>query len=408
MSYDVLVAGGGAGGVAAALGAARSGAKVLLAERYGFLGGAATNAGVLAYCGLFERGDTAVPAVGGAADLILSEMRALGCETTPFQSRTSGNWLVMLDPEVTKLAFDRVLMAHDVTVLHHVLATSDDNLVSVTLTGLEGPQRVTARAFVDATGNAQLASSAGIPCRDGNGDGQIQALSCPIRVGGLPEGLTLDRDLLRDALADYSQTGAYPVARDNAGFIGRIPGSSDVWWMIIDHPLPAFTSHALSRAERHARAAARDYVAVLRDTHPGCGNATLLATGPQVGIRESRHPKARAQVTEHCLTEGKTHEHGIARAAWPMENHTQIGRPTFVPVGGPGFAHIPLDALRAQGHDNLYYAGRLIGADPLAYGSIRVMGTAFATGEAAGVAAAMPGSDVAAIQEKLRNSGALI
>ena len=69
------------------------------------------------------------------------------------------------------------------------------------------------------------------------------------------------------------------------------------------------------------------------------------------------------------------------------EDHSIPGKPTYHSVGGDGFADIPLDCLRAKGLDNVFYAGRLIGADDMAYGSIRVMGTAFATGEAAGRAA---------------------
>ena len=87
--YDVIVAGGGAGGVGAALGAAKAGARVLLVEKYGFLGGAATNAQVLAYCGFFLQGPEPIKAVGGAADLVLEELRKLGLNCDPFQSPTT-------------------------------------------------------------------------------------------------------------------------------------------------------------------------------------------------------------------------------------------------------------------------------------------------------------------------------
>jgi hypothetical protein len=78
----------------------------------------------------------------------------------------------------------------------------------------------------------------------------------------------------------------------------------------------------------------------------------------------------------------------VARAAWPIEDHAVPGKPVYESIGGAGYADIPLDCLRAKGLDNLYYAGRTIGADAAAYASVRVMGTAFATGEAAGRAAA--------------------
>ncbi len=91
-------------------------------------------------------------------------------------------------------------------------------------------------------------------------------------------------------------------------------------------------------------------------------------------------------MTAEDLLSGRRRGDGVARAAWPIEDHSVPGKPIYREIGGEGFADIPLDCLRAKDVDNLFYAGRLIGADPLAYGSIRVMGTAFATGEAAGKA----------------------
>lgn len=88
-THDVIVAGGGAGGVGAALGAKAEGAKVLLVEKYGFLGGAATNAQVLAYCGFFLQGKDPIKVVGGVADLVLDELRRLGLDCNPFRSPTT-------------------------------------------------------------------------------------------------------------------------------------------------------------------------------------------------------------------------------------------------------------------------------------------------------------------------------
>ena len=154
-------------------------------------------------------------------------------------------------------------------------------------------------------------------------------------------------------------------------------------------------------------------IAALRTTVPGFERAWLAQTGPQIGVRETRHPAARDAVTRDDIVRGRHRADGIARGAWPIELHAEAGKPVYEAVGGEGYFHVPLDALHAAGVDNLWYAGRVIGSDPMAYGSIRVMGTSFATGEAAGVAAAMTadtglGPDAAAVRDRLLDCGALI
>lgn len=391
-NYDVIVAGGGAGGVGAALGAAGAGARVLLVEKYGFLGGAATSSNVLAYCGFFQQGPEPVKAVGGVADLVLHELASLGLSCAPFRSPTTHNWIILLEPEAVKLALDRVLAACGVHLLLHTrvaaVTRTADRLQSVTLAGMDGRRRVAAESFVDATGDANLALIAGLPCRTGNGESHLQAATGPIRVGGRDKTVPIDREKIVEAFKEYNKTGAHPTARPDGGIFAEVPVTGDMWWMMYDHKMADLTSESFTQAEQAARSAASDYVRVLRENVPGFEGAYLLQTGPQIGIRESRHPPARYELTGEDLLSGRLRPDGVARAAWPIEDHAIPGRPAYKSIGGNGYADIPMDCLRARGLDNLYYAGRTIGADSAAYASIRVMGTAFATGEAAGAAAA--------------------
>src|SRR5690606_9216686 len=124
-----------------------------------------------------------------------------------------------------------------------------------------------------------------------------------------------------------------------------------------------------------------------------------------------RRPFSRADVTERDVVEGLRHADGIGRGSWPMEVHEAPGRARFVEVGGEGYFDIRAGAIEAAEIENLRLAGRVIGADAKAYGSVRVMGTAFATGHAAGISAALEadgGSDVATLQARLKEQGALI
>lgn len=410
--YDVVVAGGGAGGVGAALGASRAGARTCLVEKYGFLGGAATTSLVCGYCGFFQQGQQPVPAVAGAGDLVLEELRRLGVDCRPFYVETSGNWIIVLEPERVKLALDRVLAAHGVDVLLHTqvaaVARTDVRIEAVTLEGVEGRFHVAAEAFVDATGDANLSRLADVAIRTGDGRGRFQKASAPIRVGGISPDVKIDRAAIAAAIETYNPTGKYPVARTNGGAYTRLPGGGEMWWMIIDLPLTDLSSRTFSRAERSMRAMAQEYVDLLRQKVPGFENAYLVQTGPQIGVRESRHPAARCELTADDLLTGRQREDGVARAAWPAEVHGEAGEPIFRSIGGVGYAHVPLDALRAKDVGNLYFAGRVIGADPVAYASVRVMGTAFATGEAAGVASANPGLDGRKVGMRVLELGGIV
>ena len=412
--YDVVVVGAGAGGIAAAVGAARTGARTLLVERYGFMGGAATNAQVLAYCGFFARGETARQMVSGVGQDLLLELKALGVDIAPIVSK-SGYWIIMLDPEATKLGFDRLVRGNALDVrLHTRLMGAEvegDRIRSVTLVDHSGITTVEAGAFVDASGEATLATLAGVPLsQPGGADAHLQAASFPIRIGGVPDDVVFDRKIMAELIAEHNKTAEMPILRADGGVVSRLPLSNDMWWMAIDLETDGITAESLTEVEFKARELAWLNLEVLR-RHPGFEKAYLVSTGPQMGIRETRRPFSRADVVEQDVVDGRRHEDGIARASWPMEVHEFPGKARFVDIGGEGFFDVRAGAIEAAEIANLRLAGRVIGADPRAYGSIRVMGTAFATGHAAGVSAALAAvghTDVATLRKTLEGQGAVI
>lgn len=416
-AYDVVVAGGGAGGVGAAIGAAQAGARVALVEKYGFLGGAATNAQVLAYCGFYHQGDTPIKAVSGVGEQLLDEMRKLGVDCAPYHSPTTSNWIVLLDPEKLKVALDRLLAAHGVDVMLHSRVAAAERTGSaierVTVAAMDGRFHLSARSYVDASGDANLALVSGVPMRVGDGEGRVQAYTMPLRIGGIAPGTKINRDEMRAAVDVYNSENEHQIHRTDGGIYTRVPTSTDFWWLIIDRDMPDLSWQSFTRAEQSAREMGLALVDVLRKSVSGFEGAWMAQTGPQIGVRETRHPAARYEVCHDDVVSGRLHPDGVARAAWPIELHSEAGKPIYEHIGGAGYYHIPLDALQAQGLDNLWYAGRVIGADPKAYGSTRVMGTAFATGEAAGVAAALTAKNGAApeaaeVRTVLEKNGALI
>ena len=414
-NFDVVVIGGGAGGCSAAVAAARAGARTLLVERYGFLGGAATNAQVLSYCGFFTSAPDPAETIGGVGRELLNGLAGLGFEAGPVRSK-SGNWIVMIDAEAVKLVLDRLVLGSGAALHLHTrlvaVRREGARIEAVTLADHRGMRDVQARAFVDASGEASVAAFAGVPLSQPGGTGaHLQPASFPLRIGGVAADAAFDRARLTGLIETYNRDAEMPILRHDGGVLMRLPASQDFWWMAIDLDTDGVSGADLARAETSAREQAWRFVAVLR-RHPGFEKAYIASTGPQIGIRETRRPRSRRDMTGQDGLDGRRDPAGIARASWPMEVHEAPGRSRFVPIGGAGFFDIPHGALEAEGVDNLWLAGRVIGADAEAYGSVRVMGTAFATGQAAGLSAAMfaadSACDIIALRRGLAAQGAIL
>jgi hypothetical protein len=390
--YDVVVVGGGAAGIAAALGASQCGARTLLVERYGFLGGAATNANVLSYCGFYTAGDAPRRVVGGAGAAVLDALAARGLDVAPIRA-PSGNWIVMLDPEALKVALDHVVGAHTIDGRLHCMLVGAHRAVSgiaaVTLYDHAGRFDVEATAFVDASGDADLGFAAGVPTvADDAAPRPRQLASYPVRIGGVPPNVVVDRAALRALMEHFEGGDERAHVRSNGGHFLRLPRSQELWWMGVDLATDGLDSADLANAERAGRDLVWQFLELLRARMPGFEHAYLCSSGPQLGIRDTRQLETRYRLTDDDVLSGRLREDGIACGCWPAELHAGTGGPTFQAVGGDGYYHVPLGALHAVGVDNLLVAGRAIGSDLRAYGSLRVMGTAFATGQAAGIAAA--------------------
>jgi hypothetical protein len=168
-----------------------------------------------------------------------------------------------------------------------------------------------------------------------------------------------------------------------------MPISGDVITYLADEGYDARDAADTSRAERSARRQAQDYLEVVRSL-PGCHNAYIVSTGPEMSTRESRHQIGRTQLTEKEVLQPGPVDDAIALGAWPIESHPGPGMPLeWKYIGDPGFYGIPLGVLHSHDTPNLFAGGRTVDGDRGAGASLRVMGTALATGHAAGVAAAL-------------------
>ena len=171
--------------------------------------------------------------------------------------------------------------------------------------------------------------------------------------------------------------------------MARLPLSGDIGVFIVDADYNALQARSISDAEHYAREKAWAYLAACQ-TMPGWENAYLSVTGPILGTRESRHVNAAYQLTAEDITSGRRFDDVVALGAWAMEyHHTAGAQSTWTPVKDKDTYDIPLRTLICVDTPNLYAAGRAADGDQYAGGSLRVMGTALATGHAAGVAAAV-------------------
>ncbi|MFD8228762.1 FAD-dependent oxidoreductase [Streptomyces massasporeus] len=389
--YDVVVAGGGSGGIAAAVGASRTGARTLLVERGPCLGGAATLRNVVTYCGLYTR-DTATQVVFGVAEKLLVELRRMGAVSEPTRFTAVA---VVFDPESVKRAADEICARAGVAVLlhSHVLGATrqEDRITSIRLADHSGIRQIKATAFVDATGEADLAQHGGCEVRYGN-DGWVQNGTLGVRVGGIPADAEITRKSVTSAVHAAKQAGAKGLTAET-GLVARMPISGDLITYLADEGYDPRDAAETSRAEAGARQQAQAYLRAIR-TLPGCDNAYIVSTGPELGTRESRHVVGRYQLTEREILKPEPVQDAIAIGAWPMEYHPGPGiPPQWQFIGRPGYYAIPLGVLRSRDTPNLFAAGRTVDGDRGAGASLRAMGTALATGHAAGIAAALIARD---------------
>lgn len=409
MSYDVIVAGGGTAGVAAALGAARDGARVLLLERHGCLGGAAAVRNVLTLCGLYTLGDETRMVVGGIGAEVVERLQAMGAVTPPMRFR---GVFSAFEPEAMKRVLDQLVTEAGVDVRFGCFVSragrEGDRITSLTYADHGGETTVKAGAFVDCTGDGDLAHAGGASTRYGNADG-VNLGTLGMRFGGIPADVTVTAPQLVEAVA--AQGFAPGTVTKDKCVIVRLPGSGDMVLYLASADYDPRDATSLSRAEIDTRAQAWAYLDAVRGID-GCAGAYLVSTGPEIGTRESRHLNCRRQFTWADIEGRASFDDTIALGAWGAEWHDRASYvSTFDYPPEKGSYEIPLSCLHSVDTPNLFCAGRLADGDRRGGAAIRVMGTAMATGQAAGLAAALTARgefSVAAVQDRLRAAKAVL
>lgn len=424
--YDVVVLGGGPAGIAAAVAAARAGRKTLLVERYGFLGGMGTAAGVTNFCGLHANvhGDIR-QVVHGVADDLLQRIDALGGLNTP-HALFGKTVAQAYDTAAYKIAADDLMQSAGVEVLFHALAAgvvmNDERRVQALLLETKsGRCAVLARAFVDASGDGDLAAWAGAPYSLGDGHGNMLYPSTMFRINGVdPQRAGKAWEVIPKLMAQAEAEGRYRFPRKGA--IVR-PQKSGIEWRVNLTQLANAQGNAmngvdadeLSDAEVLGRRQIASVAGFLREV-PGFEQSYISDIAPQVGIRETRRVHGLYELTESDVLDCASFDDTIGVNGWPLELHLK-GDVEFrwpkIPESR-GFNQLPYRMTVPQRLDNVWVAGRCASMSHEAQSAARVTGACFVMGQAVGLAADLAlkadstnaAIDVAALQSALEDNGA--
>ncbi|MBQ1207794.1 MAG: FAD-dependent oxidoreductase [Lachnospiraceae bacterium] len=419
-SVGVVVVGAGPAGIGAAIAAARNGAKTLVFDSKGCIGGMATGGMISPFMTSYDSGCEKM-IIRGIFEEMIDRMNAIGGVIHPSGVRNKQpyasyfpvghNNVAPFNRDAFKLVGMQMIRESGAELLLHTqfvdVIKEDDHLVGVIISNKDGLSVVEAKLVIDCSGDADVAARAGVPYVIGNEiDGNIQPASMFLKIGNV-DMKTVGADMAKHAAELRPFYGPYSwLIKEHPEDWGDFPRAEICIFADVEDgefrincsrilDVDATKTDDLTRATMIGQEQCYHIFNFLKKHAPGFENAQLRATADTIGIRETRHIEGEYKLTGEEVASCTVHKDAIACMATNMDTHNKDNPGgTLNPPVGPYFT-VPYLCLVAKGIDNLLVAGRSISADAGAGSAIRMMPSCMAFGQAAGTAAAM------ALKEKI-------
>lgn len=440
-NVDVVVVGAGPAGLAAAVAAARNGAKTLVFDALGCIGGMATAGMVGPFMTSYDStGETMV--IRGIFEELVNRMVEMGGAIHPGQVhneqshssffRIGHNNVGPFQADAFKLIGMRMLRESGAELLLHTqfvqVLAEGDHITGVVVANKDGLSVIEAKIVIDCSGDADVAARAGVPFVLGSEvDGNVQPASLFLRVGNVDTAavsadMKAHREEIRPFFGPFSwlikaypeDWGDFPRA-EICVFEDVDPGQFRINCSRILN-VDATKTEDLTRATMVGQEQCEHIFRFLKKHAPGFENARLLATADTIGIRETRHIEGEYKLTGQEVFDCVVHPDAIACMATNMDTHNKTNPGGTLHVPSKPYFTVPYLTLVPKGVDNLLVAGRAISADAMAGSAIRMMPSCMAFGQAAGTAAALAAAegirprdvDVSRLRAILREQGAFV
>ena len=414
--FDIVVLGGGPAGVCAAIEAAESGKKVLLAEATGMLGGMATSGLVGPFMTCYDR-DGNTPIVGGIFRRIVDGLEEYNAVYKPEDMDSSSihtsfiekyhKHVTAFDSFALQLLLDRMTDEAGVNLMLYTrfadAVCEDGNIKYIVLSALEGLVSVDADVYLDCTGNADVAAAAGVPTYKGDEESGVpQPGTLMFEVDSVSDEKFMERSSRPERPVKAYRTPREGVYKVNHYHVYNVDATN---------------SESMTKAHMEARKQVLDAYAVLRDKTEGFENSAITQVAPVLGIRESRHIEGKYKITVEDIVNGTKFDDRIAVYGFGMDvhprNESESGN---FKIEVAEKYYIPYRSMLPEGCKNLIVAGKTISCRSQAAGGLRCMPCAMAMGQAAGAAAVLAidsgclpeNINIDALQTTLRNKGAIL